>query len=150
MVCLGNICRSPLAEGILKSKLPENFEVDSAGTISNHRGEHPDPRSIKTAGNYGIDISKQVSRPISKEDLDDFDFIFCMDKSNLKDVQLLAKNNTQQDKISLLIEDKNVPDPYWGKLSDFDEVYQMLDEACEKIAKKLIKKHDVSQLNLGE
>ncbi len=149
MVCLGNICRSPLAEGILKSKLPENFVVDSAGTISNHRGENPDQRSIKTAENHGIDISNQQSRPITKSDLDTFDLIFCMDKNNLKDVQNLSKNDRQLSKIALLVEEKNVPDPYWGNLQNFEEVYQMIDEACEKIAKKLMKNLDVSQLNLG-
>lgn len=150
MVCLGNICRSPLAEGILKSKLPDIFLVDSAGTISNHRGENPDHRSIKTAENHGIDISKQVSRQILKNDLEEYDYIFCMDKNNLKDVLALAKNEKQKAKVSLLVENKNVPDPYWDKLEDFEIVFQMIDEACEKIAKKLIKTQDASQLNLGE
>lgn len=150
MVCLGNICRSPLAEGILKSKLPENFIVDSAGTISNHRGENPDKRSIQVAVNHGIDISKQVSRQILKNDLDEFDYIYCMDKNNMKDVLALAKTDKQKEKVLLLVDNKNVPDPYWGKIEDFEEVYKMIDEACEKIAKKLIKTKDASQLNLGE
>jgi len=84
MVCLGNICRSPLAEGIMRSKLPEDFIVDSAGTIDMHQGSNPDKRSVKTAAKYGIDISKQLSRPITTEDLNHFDKIYCMDLSNLK------------------------------------------------------------------
>ena len=92
VVCLGNICRSPLAEGILKSKLPENFTVDSAGTISLHEGEHPDKRAIETAENHGIKIGKQRSRPITKKDLEDFDKIYCMDISVYEDVISMAKN----------------------------------------------------------
>lgn len=80
-VCLGNICRSPLAEGILKSKLPESFIIDSAGTIALHEGEHPDKRAISTAAKYGLDISKQRSRPILPKDFEDFDLIYCMDLS---------------------------------------------------------------------
>ena len=91
MVCLGNICRSPLAEGILKSKLDDNYFVDSAGTINYHEGNGPDERSVKTAFKNGIDISKQKSRPIKKSDLDEFDLIFCMDKNNYKDVLKLKK-----------------------------------------------------------
>lgn len=150
MVCLGNICRSPLAEGILKSKLPEDFVVDSAGTISNHRGEHPDKRSIQVAENHGVDISAQVSRQILKSDLDNYDLIFCMDKNNLNDVLALAKNDKQKQKVSLLIDNKNVPDPYWGKMEDFEKVYQLLDEACEKLAKKLVKKKKFGEIYLGE
>jgi protein-tyrosine phosphatase len=86
MVCLGNICRSPLAEGIMKTKLPENFVVDSAGTISMHEGEHPDKRAIKTAANHNIDISKQRSRPITTKDFENFDKIYCMDVDVLADV----------------------------------------------------------------
>ena len=137
MVCLGNICRSPLAEGILKSKLDQGFVVDSAGTIDYHKGEEPDLRSVKTALKYGVDISKQKSRPIKKEDLADFDIIFCMDKNNYKDVLSLADEH-QKSKIKLIHEeDKDVPDPYYGTLDDFDKVYKMLDNSCEIIAEKL-------------
>lgn len=79
MVCLGNICRSPLAEGIMKSKAPENFFIDSAGTISMHEGKHPDQRAIQTASHHGIDISQQRSRPITQADFENFDKIYCMD-----------------------------------------------------------------------
>ncbi|CAD7816863.1 Low molecular weight protein-tyrosine-phosphatase YfkJ [Chryseobacterium aquaeductus] len=145
MVCLGNICRSPLAEGIMKSKLPENFLVDSAGTIDMHKGGSPDKRSVKIAEKYGLNISKQCSRPVTIQDLDDFDKIFCMDLNNLKDVLSLAQNEKQKAKISLLMEvadlkhfPTEVPDPYWSELDGFEKVYHQLDEACEKIAKKLL------------
>jgi len=146
MVCLGNICRSPLAEGIMRSKLSEDFIVDSAGTIDMHQGSNPDKRSVKTAAKYGIDISKQCSRPITTEDLNYFDKIYCMDLNNLKNVISLAQNEEQRSKISLLMEaaDLNhasgdeVPDPYWSELDGFEKVYHQLDEACENIAQKLL------------
>lgn len=144
MVCLGNICRSPLAEGIMRSKLPENFTVDSAGTISIHEGEHPDKRAVKTAANHGIDISKQKSRPITKADLENFDKIFCMDLNNYEDVISMAKNEQQRKKISLFLEEAGndgehteVPDPYWGTMDDFEKVFLLLNKASEAIAKKL-------------
>lgn len=137
MVCLGNICRSPLAEGILKSKLNENYFVDSAGTINYHEGNAPDERSVKTAFKNGIDISMQTSRPIKKSDLDDFDLIFCMDKSNYKDVREMA-DDSQKHKIRLILDnDLEVPDPYFGGIDGFDKVYKMLDEACELLSQKI-------------
>jgi len=99
MVCLGNICRSPLAEGIMKAKAPENFLVDSAGTISLHEGEHPDKRAIKTAALHGIDISKQRSRPVTAQDFDLFDKIYCMDVDVLADVVSKAKSDSQRKKV---------------------------------------------------
>ena len=138
MVCLGNICRSPLAEGILKSKLPENVTVDSAGTIDMHEGKNPDHRSVKIAKNYDLDISQQRSRPFRESDFQDYDFIYCMDKNNVKDVLSLAKNEEERKKVSLILENnEEVPDPYWGDMNDFDHVYQLLDKACEKIALQL-------------
>ena len=139
MVCLGNICRSPLAEGILKSKLPDNYIVDSAGTIAMHEGEHPDKRSVKVAALHNIDISKQRSRPIQPKDLEYFDRIYCMDRNNLKDVSAMAKNEGQRQKISLILDvlhDNNnteVPDPYWGNQQDFEDVFQLLNKACDII-----------------
>ena len=145
VVCLGNICRSPLAEGILKSKLPENFSVDSAGTISLHEGEHPDKRAIETAENHGIKIGKQRSRPITKKDLEDFDMIYCMDISVYEDVISMAKNEEQREKISLFLEEADIPennfevfDPYWSGLDGFEKVYQLLDQASESIKTKLL------------
>ena len=138
MVCLGNICRSPLAEGILQSKLPENFVVDSAGTIDMHEGKSPDHRSISTAKKYEIDLSAQKSRPFSVKDFKEYDRIYCMDRNNLKDVLSLAENGLQRQKVSLILENnQEVPDPYWGGLKDFDDVYQLLDKACERITSDL-------------
>ena len=145
VVCLGNICRSPLAEGILKSKLPENFVIDSAGTISLHEGEHPDKRAVETAAKHGINIGKQHSRPITQKDIEDFDKIYCMDLSVYEDVISLAKNEEQRSKISLFLEEAEIPennyevfDPYWSGLDGFEKVYQLLDQASEKIKSKLL------------
>ncbi|WP_027377589.1 low molecular weight protein-tyrosine-phosphatase [Kaistella palustris] len=137
MVCLGNICRSPLAEGILKSKLPANFTVDSAGTIDMHAGKAPDHRSVETAKKYSIDISKQSSRPFTAADFDNYDYIYCMDRSNLADVLSLAKTEEQRKKVSLMLGDREVPDPYWGDIKDFDDVYQLLDKGADHIANEL-------------
>lgn len=143
MLCLGNICRSPLAEGILRSKLSSDYEVDSAGTISMHEGQKADKRSIKVADNHGVDINEHRSRPITTKDFEDFDRIYCMDLHNLEDAISMAKNDEQCAKVSLILDVLNigksdeVPDPYWGDLSDFENVYQMLDEACNLIAKDI-------------
>ena len=138
MVCLGNICRSPLAEGILKSKLSEDFTVESAGTLENmNPGKSPDSRSVEVAKDHGMDISSQRSQKLTAKYLEDYDMIFCMDKKNLEDVKSLASHEDQLQKISLLIEDGEVPDPFWSEMEDFDKVYQMLDKASEKIAEEL-------------
>jgi protein-tyrosine phosphatase len=140
MVCLGNICRSPLAEGILKSKLPDAFMVDSAGIINMHEGNRPDHRSINIGKKYNIDISEQQSRHFKTKDFEEYDRIYCMDKNNLKDVLALAKNEEQRKKVSLILENgDDVPDPYWGEMKDFDHVYQLLDSACERISTDLLK-----------
>jgi protein-tyrosine phosphatase len=148
MVCLGNICRSPLAEGILASKLPnDKFLVDSAGTGSWHIGHAPDKRSIATAKKNGLNITNQKGRQFTRNDFDAFDYIFVMDNSNYRDVLHLAQNDTQKEKVQLILdvlfpnENVDVPDPYYGAANGFDMVYQMLDEACELIAKRLISKH---------
>ncbi len=148
MVCLGNICRSPLAEGILASKLSKKkFTVDSAGTGSWHIGHSPDERSIATAKRNGINISNQKGRQFSTSDFDTFDYIYVMDKSNFEDVIRLAKTPEEEKKVQLILnelfpnENVDVPDPYYGSVDGFDHAYKMLDEACEIIAKKLIEKH---------
>lgn len=148
MVCLGNICRSPLAEGILTSKLSsDQFHIDSAGTGSWHVGHAPDKRSISTAKKNGLNISHQKGRQFQKSDFDTFDYIFVMDNSNYNDVIHLAQNETQKEKVQLILdaifpnENVDVPDPYYGVANGFDMVYQMLDEACEVIAERLIAKH---------
>ncbi|MDR2235193.1 MAG: low molecular weight phosphotyrosine protein phosphatase [Chryseobacterium sp.] len=145
MVCLGNICRSPLAEGIMKAKVPAGFKVDSAGTISLHEGEHPDKRAVKTAAGHGIDISKQRSRPITKADFDVFDKIYCMDIDVLEDVISKAGNEEQRQKASLFLEalgdhkNAEVPDPYWGGMDDFENVFRLLDKGCDAIVKQIMK-----------
>lgn len=138
MVCLGNICRSPLAEGILQSKLSGRFVVDSAGTIDMHEGNSPDHRSIQTAQNYNVDISQQKSRHFSVSDFQEYDRIYVMDQNNLKDVLNLVTSEEERQKVSLILENnQEVPDPYWSEMKEFDEVYQLLDEACERIAVEL-------------
>ncbi len=144
MVCLGNICRSPLAEGILKSKLPEdNFFVDSAGTSNYHIGEKPDSRSISIAKHYGIDINKQRGRQFTTIDFDRFDYIYAMDNSNYRNIIGLARDTSDRNKVKLILNESvpnqnlDVPDPYYGGDSGFDNVFKMLDEACNSIADKL-------------
>ena len=146
MVCLGNICRSPLAEGILQSKLSqEQFKVDSAGTGNWHAGQGPDKRSIATAKSRGLDISCQIARQLKVTDFTTFDHIFVMDNSNLRDVLKLAPNDKAKAKVKLMMDEVypgqgvDVPDPYFGGPEGFDNVYNMLDEACEIVANKLIK-----------
>lgn len=148
MVCLGNICRSPLAEGLLASKLPKNkFSVDSAGTGGYHIGREPDQRSIATAKKNGLDISHQKARKFTTKDFEDFDYIFVMDNSNYDDVTFLAKTEEHKQKVELILnelfpgDNVDVPDPYYGLQNGFDMVYEMLDEATDLLAKKLIEKH---------
>ena len=145
MVCLGNICRSPLAEGIMRSKLSEDFIVDSAGTGGWHAGELPYKRSISTAKNRGLDITNQRARQFKKSDFDSFDHIFVMDNSNYKDVLALAPNEELKSKVKLILneifpnENVDVPDPYYGGQDGFENVFDMLDQACEQIARKLMR-----------
>ena len=148
MVCLGNICRSPIAEGILDSKLSkDNFLVDSCGTGNWHVGNQPDLRSISISRKKGLDISNQKCRQFITSDFDTFDYIYVMDKSNYKDIIALSQNEKQKNKVQLILnelfpnENRDVPDPYFGLENGFELVYEMLDETCEVIAKKLIKKH---------
>ncbi len=148
MVCLGNICRSPLAQGLLASKLPKDkFFVDSAGTGHWHIGKQPDQRSIITAQKNGLDISSQRGRQFTSNDFDAFDYIFVMDITNYDDVISLSKNEAQKNKVHLILnelfpdENVDVPDPYSGLQNGFDNVYEMLNEACDILAQKLIGRH---------
>jgi low molecular weight protein-tyrosine phosphatase len=148
MVCLGNICRSPLAEGLLASKLPKNdFIIDSAGTGNWHVGKQPDDRSIAVAKKNGLDISLQKGRHFKAADFDNYDHIYVMDSTNYRDVIALAKNDAQKSKVKLILdelfpgENVDVPDPYFGMANGFDSVYQMLDETCDIVAKKLLAQH---------
>ncbi len=143
MVCLGNICRSPLAEGVLKSKVDlSSVFVDSAGTAGYHIGKAPDARSIAVAKKHGLDISEQGCRKFTAQDLDDFDVIFAMDKSNYKNIIRLSRSKGQRQKVHLLLSNKDaiekeVPDPYYGGEDGFEHVYQLINEACNRIAKEL-------------
>jgi protein-tyrosine phosphatase len=148
MVCLGNICRSPLAEGLLASKLPRGkFVVESAGTGSWHVGKQPDSRSIAIAKLNGIDISNQKGRLFDVSDFDHYDYIYVMDNSNYNDVLKLAKTDEQKSKVRLILdelfpsENVDVPDPYFGMEKGFETVYQMLHETTEIIAEKLQQNH---------
>ena len=144
MVCLGNICRSPLAEGILKSKVDQvQVFVDSAGTGGWHVGELPDIRSMGIARINKVDISDQRCRKFKANDFEDFDLIYVMDSSNLSDVLALARTENHRNKVNMILNELNegsnmeVPDPYYGGERGFEKVYKLLDEACEHIAKKL-------------
>ncbi len=144
MVCLGNICRSPLAEGILKSKLfRANVIIDSAGTGAYHIAEKPDNRSIAIAKTNGIDITDQRARKFLVEDFDEFDLIYVMDNENYRDVTAMARNVNDKAKVIMILnevfpsENLDVPDPYLGGDYGFKNVYKMLDEACDIIAKKI-------------
>lgn len=144
MVCLGNICRSPLAEGILKSKLDDSrFLIDSAGTGHWHIGKSPDQRSIAVAFKNKINISDQKCRQFQVSDFKDFDIIYAMDISNFDDLINLAPNELSKTKVKLILDEVfpaekvDVPDPYYGTENGFDQVFLMLDEVCEVIANKL-------------
>ncbi|OCX50381.1 protein tyrosine phosphatase [Mucilaginibacter sp. PPCGB 2223] len=140
MVCLGNICRSPLAHGIMEQLAADNgldWTIDSAGTGNWHIGQAPDRRSIRTAFEHGVDISKQVCRQFCISDFDDYDVIYVMDKSNLRDVLSLARNDRDAAKVKLLLGDQEVPDPYYND-SQFEPVFNMLEEGCKQIIKTYI------------
>lgn len=145
MVCLGNICRSPLAEGIMASKVdPSRIQVESAGTAGYHIGNPPDPRSIEVAASKGIDISRQRCRRFSSADFDNYDYIFAMDRENLIHLQQLTQKQEHLEKLNLLLEaagarECEVPDPYYGGKQGFQNVFQMLDEACGRLTDLLMR-----------
>jgi len=139
MVCLGNICRSPLAHGIIEQMAKErglDWEIESAGTGNWHVGEPPDRRSVRVAKNHGIDISNQICRLFRVSDFDYYDRVFVMDKSNLSDILAKARNNEDEKKVSLLLGDKIVPDPYYDD-TQFEPVFEMIEEGCREIIKQL-------------
>jgi protein-tyrosine phosphatase len=142
MVCLGNICRSPLAEGILKQKIDEaglGWIVDSAGTNGYHIGEQPHPLSQKVAKMNGIDISKQRARKFVAEDFQRFDKIYAMAEDVIEEMQSIARGKFDPAKTDLLLNElypgknKDVPDPWSGPEAGYHEVYKMIDQACDKI-----------------
>ncbi|WP_301400949.1 low molecular weight protein-tyrosine-phosphatase [Polaribacter huanghezhanensis] len=143
MVCLGNICRSPLAEGILQSKVNTAIKVDSAGTAAYHVGELPDKRSIAVAKKYGIDLTNQRARKFTVKYFDTFDLIYAMDESNYQNILALSRDKDDEQKVSMILNEvhpssnEDVPDPYYGGNDGFENVYQMLDEACTIIADKI-------------
>ena len=145
MVCLGNICRSPLAEGVMRhqvGKLGLDWEVDSAGTAGWHSGEAPDRRSIAVAKKHGIDIGGLRARAFRREDFDRFDWIFVMDKDNYSDVVRLARNAEERGKVVLMMDavhpggEEIVPDPYYD--GRFELVYELLDRGCGAVIQGLI------------
>lgn len=132
-VCLGNICRSPLAEGILRHINPD-ITVDSAGTSNYHIGSPPDIRMIETARSYGIDISNLKARQFTAEDFNVFNKIFIMDDKNYRNVVSLCDNVNNLKKVHYILSNQNnVPDPYFGGKDGFIEVYDMLYKACQSI-----------------
>ena len=144
MVCLGNICRSPLAEGILSLKGKHlNLEVDSAGTAAYHIGKQPDIRSIEIANKYIIDLNQQRARQFSRADFDKFDIIYAMDTNNYAHLISLASTETERNKIRMILNEINpkayqsVPDPYYGGENGFQDIYNMLDKACDKIIQNI-------------
>lgn len=146
MVCLGNICRSPLAEGILRKKAEEHalpLKIDSAGTSNFHIGENPDIRTIKNALKNGVDVSMLVARQFKKQDFEEFDIIYTMDQSNYTNVIALAEHDAHINKVRMILNElypeKNmpVPDPYFGGKEGFQHVFELLDAACNKIIEKI-------------
>jgi protein-tyrosine-phosphatase len=136
-VCLGNICRSPLAEGVFKYLIKENeWMVDSAGTSAHHIGEQPDSRSIQVAKTYGIHISNQTSRQIIKTDFYTFNYIFAMDKSNLTHLKSMKPSDARSTIILLrsfdnINNNSDVPDPYYGGENGFKECFKMIERSCQ-------------------
>ncbi len=139
-VCLGNICRSAMAEGILSDKVKTqglNINVDSAGTSNYHIDEAPDRRMQQKANQHGLDISNQRGRQFTVNDFDEFDYIFAMDESNRSNILRLARNEADKNKVELFLnlnhprQDLSVPDPYYGGEQGFEDVYQMLNETCD-------------------
>lgn len=145
MVCLGNICRSPLAQGILEHVLKvSNIQayVDSAGTQAYHAGESPDIRSEDIARKHGIDISNQRARKFEIQDFDNFDRIYVMDSENFSNIASLARNEKDREKVKMIMnevypgQNRQVPDPYYGGKDGFEKVFQMLSLASDKIVEQ--------------
>ncbi len=147
-VCMGNICRSPTAEGVFRhvvrqAGLQDNIKIDSAGTHAYHVGEAPDRRSQSKARENGVDISAQRARKVAQEDFDRFDYIIAMDRSNYSDLMRLAKKPEQQQKISLFMDyakdwnNTEVPDPYYGGSNGFQQVFDMIMSASQGLLKQI-------------
>ena len=146
MVCLGNICRSPLADGLLRKKIAQlglDVEVDSAGTSGYHTGEAPDARMRETARSVGCPIDDLRARQFLQEDFDRFDLIYVMDKSNQHNVLSLARTEKDAEKVRMILNESHpdqnleVPDPYYGGAQGFMHVYELLDKATDVIIDQL-------------
>lgn len=146
MVCLGNICRSPLAEGILLQKIKAaglNWKVDSAGTNGFHVNEAPHYLSQRVAKKRGIDISQQLCRRFVTTDFDSFDKIYAMAGDVVEEMKLISGNKFNSEKVDLLLnavypgENRDIPDPWYGPETGYYKVFDMIDEACEALIKKL-------------
>ena len=148
-VCLGNICRSPLAKGILRDKARKNglrIEVDSAGFEAYHVGEGADPRSLQVAARHDIDISDHIARRFKTSDFDNYDRIYVMDSNNYQDVMGVSRDESDREKVDFMLnlshpgQDRAVPDPYYGGKDGFENVFRMLDQACEVLIDEI--KHE--------
>lgn len=149
MVCLGNICRSPVANGLLRDKIEQrglNASVESAGTSAYHLDEKPDSRSTANAAQHGIDITDLRARQFVTADFDEFDFIYAMDSSNYQNIVALARNDADRAKVEMILNlsepgrNQSVPDPYFGAGDEgFERVFQLLDNACDVLADRLDK-----------
>lgn len=146
MVCLGNICRSPMADGLLRRKVQEEkieVFVDSAGTANYHIGKQPDSRMCQVAKNNLTNIDDLRARQFVVEDFDEFDKIYAMDKENQSNILRLARNSHDKEKVELLLNELNpggnqdVPDPYYGTAADFQEVYTLLNDATDVVISKI-------------
>lgn len=149
-VCLGNICRSPLAEGLFRhhvarAGLSHAFRIDSAGTGGWHAGEGPDPRSVAVAARYGVDISAQSARQLHRDDFSRFDLILGLDRDNVRNIRRITPQDASA-RVALYLEEalgqeKDVPDPYYGDARDFETVYRLCDEASKALLAKLTNPH---------
>jgi protein-tyrosine phosphatase len=149
MVCLGNICRSPMAKAILIKKLKEKsidwVEIDSAGTSDYHIGGKADHRTIESGKKHGIDLSSHRGRQFEREDFEKFDLIYAMDSENHANILYHARTEDEAKKVNLILNELNpgsnqsVPDPWFGGEKDFEKVFTMLDKACDIIVQKIQK-----------
>lgn len=148
MVCMGNICRSPIAEGVLRAKLQQaglhtRVVVDSAGTHGYHTGEAPDPRAIRAAAQRGVDLSSLRARPVRPEDFSRFDWLLAMDEANLAWLQSRMPDGAHT-RMGLLMEHAcrhpgvhEVPDPYYGAAAGFEHVLDLVEDACDGVVARL-------------
>lgn len=144
-VCLGNICRSPMAEGIMKDLVEQHkldWQIDSAGTESYHIGQQPDRRAIRTCLKYGIEISNQRARKLTKKDFETFDLIYALASEVMDEIRSVHTAIPSHIKLKLLLDEvfpgqeRSVPDPWYGGEEGFDPVFHMIKEACEAVVKK--------------